>query len=294
MTTTRIDNCPICGGKHLIHRLSYTDHISGQTFEILSCSDCKLHITQQAPQLQHMSNFYANSDAMCYQPAKESYDKWIAHLHNDWNKEQVRIVQQEADRASGVLFEMGCKQGFFANTIRNSGWIAHAVEHDATAREYANKRFLLQIEDAGRLFDIHPRSYNVVVAWDTLGEAIDLNRTIDKLSQLIVADGTLIVAFHNATCADATHYGAAWSGWNAPRKRWHFSPQAFEMLVDKHNLEIINCQHSARRAFITALSSQQHMEGKRNIIKTLFKSLRQARASENQTYIIYTLKHKQQ
>ena len=86
---------------------------------------------------------------------------------------------------------MGCKEGYFANAIRNNGWITHAVEHDPTAREYGNKRFMLQIEDGRRFFDINPRSYNVVVAWDTLGEAVDIHRTMDKLAQLIVKDGTV-------------------------------------------------------------------------------------------------------
>ena len=295
MATTRIDSCPICKGKHLIHKLSHTDSISNKTFDILQCCDCGLHITQHAPRMHEMSEFYPGADSACYKPAQDNCDKWLDYMLNGWYKEQVKIVRDEAERYSGVLLDMGCKEGYFANAIRNNGWIAHAVEHDSTAREYGNKRFLLQIEDGSRFFDINPRSYNVVVAWDTLGEAVDMHRTIEKLSQLIVKDGTLIIAFHNATCDDSNHYAASWSGWNAPRKRWHLTPQAFEKLIEQHNLEIVNCRHSKRRAIITATTSEWNHSHKKSFIATILHTLKQMLAKPHQhTYIIYTLKHKQQ
>lgn len=263
-------------------------------FDILQCSDCGLHITQHTPRQQDMGRFYPDSESDCYKPAQDSCDKWLDFLLSKWHKERVKIVREESRRNSGVLLEMGCKEGYFANAIRNNGWIAHAVEHDPTAREYGNKRYMLQIEDGRRFFDINPRSYNVVVAWDTLGEAVDIHRTIDKLSQLIVRDGTLIIAFHNAMSNDARQYGASWSGWDAPRKRWHLNPQAFEALVNQHNLEIVNKRHSSLCASITALSSEWQQAAKKRLITPLLRSMvRAIKTKENHTYYIYTLKYKQ-
>lgn len=295
MTTIRIDSCPICNGRHLIHKLSYTDSISNKTFEILQCNDCGLHITQHTPRLNDMGAFYPSSEAACYQPARCFNDKLLDFLLGKWYKKQVKIVCRESQRYSGVLLEMGCKMGYFANAMRNSGWITHAVEYDTTAREYANRRFMLQIEEGGKLFNINPRSYNVVVAWDSLGEAVDINRTLEKLTQLIVKDGVLIIAFHNAQSDNATHYGSWWSGWKAPRKRWHLTPQAFETLAEKHNLEIVCRQHSAQRAFITTLTSEWNQSSAKGIIKPLLQSLAQAfKKQQNPTYYIYTLKNKPQ
>lgn len=293
MTTTRIDTCPICKDNHLIHRLSYTDSVSGHTFEILQCTECGLHITQQAPSIGEMNHYYPDEESKGYKPAATTADKWIEHLYDSWRKEQVKIVKRESRRESGVLLEMGSKQGYFARTIRNTGWIAHGVEYDTTAREYANKRFQLQIEDGRRLFDIHPRSYNVVVAWDSVGEATDLHRTIEKLSQLIVSDGTLIIAFHDASSDDARQYGNHWSAWDAPRKRWHLTPGSFEKLIEQHNLQIINQSHSARRSFITHIKSEWSRQGKQNIWSAMFYALKSIMgSSKNDTYYIYTLKHK--
>ena len=294
MTTIRIDTCPICNGKHLIHKLSQTDSISGKVFDILQCSDCGLHITQHAPRLQDMGEFYPDSESACYKPAQGVCNKWLEYLLGKWYKNLVKIVHKEADRYSGVLIELGCKEGYFANAIRNNGWIAHAVEHDPTAREYGNKRFMLQIEDAGRFFHINARSYNVAVAWDTLGEAIDIHRTIEKLSQIIVKDGTIIIAFHNAQSDDARRYGASWDGWNVPRKRWHLTPHAFETLIEKHNLEIVGKRHDNLRAFITALTSEWKQSRDKNIWKSTLHSLTNIiKTKSNHTYYIYTLKHKQ-
>lgn len=291
MTTTHIKGCPICSDNHLIHTLTNTDHISGEDFEILQCSDCGLHISQQAPAPGDMSRFYPDSNSPCYKPAKSSEQKCLNWLHNQWYKRQVNIVKKESNRLSGVLFEMGSKQGYFTRAIRSNGWIAHGVECDATAREYANNRFQLQLEEGRRLFDINPRSYNVVVAWDTLGEAVELDKTLQKLSDLIVSDGTLIIAFHNAASDDAKHYGTYWSAWDAPRKRWHLTPQAFEKLAERCNLQIVNRSHSAPRSFITAITSELSMQEKPNIWHSLWRALmRRVRSQKSHTYYIYTLK----
>lgn len=292
MTITRIDTCPVCKGNHLIHKLSCVDNVSGQTFEILQCIDCGLHITQQPPHLKDMVQYYPAADAACYKPAKGWGEKWCEHLRASWNKQQTQIVVREAARYSGVLFELGSKQGYFANTMRNAGWIVHTVEGDETAREYGNKRFLLQSEDVTRFYDIKPCSYNVAVAWDTLGEAFDVHRALTKLSQLIVSDGTLIVAFHDASSHDATHYGVHWQGWNVPRKRWHFTPKAFEMLAQNVGLEVVARNLSSRRAFMTALASRWYTSGKKNVVKSAIDSFVNVQRGGRDTYYIYTLKLK--
>lgn len=294
MTTTRIENCPICNDNHLIHRLSYTDSVSNQTFEILQCSSCGLLMTQHAPKLSDMETYYPTKDSAYYKRTQSKWDKWLEHLTNRWNKEQVQIVCEESERKSGVLLEMGSKKGYFANAIRNNGWLAHAVENDNTAREYGNDRFLLHAEKAELLFDINPRSYNVVVAWDTLGESANLHDTLDKLSQLIVSDGTLIIAFHDAACEEAMHYGSAWHGWDAPRKRWHLTPKAFEQLLQQHNLTIVNRRCSALRSFITTLVSKETKEPSKNFFTSAVNTVLNAMSNKKYSYYIYTLKHQEE
>lgn len=294
MIGTNTDYCPLCKGQQLTHHLAYTDDISGQTFDILRCEKCGLLLTQNPPHISAMQPYFNDSDATCYQPAKSMVQKWIQHLRDVWNKEQVKIVCQESQRNSGVLLEIGSKQGYFANAMRNSGWITHSVERDTTAREYGNKRFLLQTDDIRKMFEIKARSYNVVVAWDTLGEAVDMHHTLDKLSQLIVSDGTLIIAFDNAACDNASLYGADWNGWNAPRKRFHLTPTTFETLVKQHNMEIVNIRHSSHYDFMTTVMSRCHKQGNSNILLLwwqVFKEKLTAPGKHN--YYIYTLKHQQ-
>lgn len=291
MATTHISSCPVCSDNHLIHKLTYTDNVSGQEFEILQCSSCGLHVTQHAPARGDMASFYPKSDSECYKPANTVERKCLNFLLERWYKEQIKIVKKESDRMSGVLLEMGSKQGYFAQAIRNNGWIAHGVEYDATAREYGNNRFQLQVEDGSRLFDITPRSYNVVVAWDTLGEAVDMPKSIKKLSELIVSDGTLIIAFHNAASDDARHYSRSWSAWDAPRKRWHLTPQAFEKLIEPYDLKIVNRTQSKLRNFITCVTSELSSQQKPNIWFSLWKALKRVTGSQkSHTYYIYTLK----
>lgn len=292
MAAIRIDKCPICNGNHLMHKHTVCDDVSGKEFDILMCSDCGLHMTQQAPSDSDMAAYYPDKESSCYKPAKEKEDKWLEREKQRWYKEQVKIVQQGSGRFSGVVFELGSKQGFFGNVLRNKGWIIHAVESDKTARDYANDRFLLHIEDSKCFFDIKPRSYNIVVAWDTLGEATDMHRTLDKMSQLISSDGVIIVGFHNAASQAASHYGKSWSAWDAPRKRWHLTPESFERLVAAHQLEIVDTLHSTQRAAITAATSRWKREGKKSHLATWMETnQRKLTGKERETYITYILKH---
>lgn len=292
MTTIRIDNCPICNGNHLIHKHTVCDSVSGEEFDILMCSDCGLHITQQAPTEGNMHSYYPDKEAPCYKPAKEREDKWLELLLQGWYKKQVKIVQQGSGRMSGVVFELGSKRGFFGNALRNNGWIIHSVESDKQAREYANNRFLLHIEDSKCFYDIKPRSYNIAVAWDTLGEASDMHRTLEKMSQLIISDGVIIVGFHNAMSQDATHYGKSWSAWDAPRKRWHLTPASFEKLAQAHALTIAATFYATQQATITATTSCWQRDGKKSLLKTWMETTRRRLSGkENDTYIIYILKH---
>ena len=272
-----------------MHKLSYTDEVSKQTFEILQCGDCGLMMTQHAPLASEMERFYPDKEAACYKQPQGWMEKIQQFLNNQWYQKQVDVVCEECDRVSGVLLEIGCKQGHFANTIRQSGWIAHAIEGDNTAREYANNRFLLQAESTDVLFNIKPRSYNVVVAWDSLGESVDLHRTLDHMSKLIVSDGTLIIAFHDA--ASGNEKGNTWLGWNAPRKRWHLTHKAMEQLAAQHNLTIVNRRGSALRSFLTSWKSEMANMPHKNAFILLCKCLTRHINKHNNTYYIYTLKH---
>ena len=141
------------------------------------------------------------------------------------------------------------------------------------------------------MFNIKPRSYNVVIAWDTLGECVDLHRTLECLSQLIVSDGTLIIAFHDAKSSEAKSYGNRWMGWNTPRKRWHMTHKAFEQLAAQHNLSIVNRRSSSLRSTLTTWESEIAQNTNKKTLFTLLNCAIKNKVQKENTYYIYTLKH---
>lgn len=292
MTTTPITSCPICHKQHLLYLFSCCDSITGIDFDILQCSDCRLMLTQNCPKPHEMSTFYPQEDCILYHSKPGSLYKIYHWLQAQWCKKRASIVEQEAHRMSGVLLDVGSHRGDFISRMRRRGWIAHGLEHDTVARQWGNTHYGVQAEDATQLFGIKPCSYNVVTAWDSLGEWHDINRCIEQLSKLIVKDGTLIIGLSNPTASDARFYKEQWQGWNVPRKRWHLTPENFEQLISRHNLYIANRRTSIRGNLPYNILSLQDKKG--NTLSAIYYCLKQAIITlikKEENYIIYTLKH---
>ena len=100
-------------------------------------------------------------------------------------------------------------------------------------------------------------------------------------------------AFSDAMSEEAAHYQSHWCGWDAPRKRWHFTSKAFEMLVSQHNLQIVNCRTTWQPALLTAWESEWRVSGQKKLWPALFNAFKKVKKYKNApTYYIFTLKHK--
>lgn len=282
-----------------MHRHTCIDYITNCPFDILQCCDCGLFITPDAPDSNNIIQFYPKSDFILQPDAtKGVFNRAYGILRNSWLKQKAKITEKQSHRLSGVLLDIGCKYGDFIATMRRKGWIAHGLECNPYAREYGHAHFGLDIGSQQQLLHIQPKSYNVVTSWDSIGEFQDLNRDFSAMCNLVVSDGTLIVAFPDASSPAANLYKEQWFSWDVPRKRWHFSPQAFEQLTDKHGMTIANRKRYAGKSLGTCVMSEWMANGKTSRIMPLLKSVFQLLAnrtlSANSEYIVYTLKHKQQ
>lgn len=295
MTKNRTDTCPICNGSHWIHKHTCIDYITDTPFDVLQCCDCGLYITQNTPVLNDKTRYYPKSDSILHpENTRGAINRAYRMFSPFWQKQKARIVEQQSRRASGVLLDIGCKTGEFVNTMRRRGWIAHGLEYNPYAREYGNTHYNLKIEDQQKLLHIHPKSYNVVTSWDSIGELQDLNKSFAAMCNLIVSDGTLIIAFSDASSPAAQHYKEQWFSWDVPRKIWHLTPKSFERLAAKHNMQIIRRKRYEKKSFGTNTMSEWLANGKKSQTSPLLKSTLHEITNRikaiDSGYIVYTLK----
>ena len=63
MDILKINTCPLCGGKHLGHAITCTDHYaSGEQFNLVRCDDCGFIFTQGAPVEAEIGRYYETPD----------------------------------------------------------------------------------------------------------------------------------------------------------------------------------------------------------------------------------------
>ena len=297
MANNRIDTCPICSGIHLIHQYTYTDYITEHPFEILQCCDCGLFITQNAPTSNDKSLYYPKTDSPLHPETKKgTINRAYRIFRSTWLKQKASIVEQQSHRVSGVLLDIGCKTGDFVNTMRHRGWIAHGLEYNPFAREYGYSRHGVKIEEQQKLLHIQPKSYNVVTAWDSIGEFEDLNKSFAAMCNLIVSDGTLIVAFPDVSSPAVRRYKDKWFSWDIPRKRWHFTPKTFELLAHNYDMQITEQKRYAKKSMGSYIMSEwltnSKMHQTQSLLRGIFHEAADRIKSSEPEYIVYTLKHK--
>ncbi len=280
-----------------MHRHTCIDYITNSPFDILQCCDCGLSITPDAPDSNDIIQFYPKTDFILQPEAKDAFNRAYGILRKSWLKQKAKITEKQSCRVSGVLLDIGCKSGDFIATMRRKGWIAHGLESNPYARECGHAHFGLEIESQKQLLHIQPKSYNVVTSWDSIGEFQDLNKDFSAMCNLVVPDGTLIVAFSDASSSAAHLYKEQWFSWDVPRKKWHFTPHAFELLADKHGMIITNRKRYASKSIGASIMSEWIANGKTAqtmpLLKSVFHVLADRTQSANSEYIVYTLKHRQ-
>ncbi|MDL2215364.1 class I SAM-dependent methyltransferase, partial [Dysgonomonas sp. OttesenSCG-928-M03] len=94
------------------------------------------------------------------------------------------------------------------------------------------------IQDSGYLFEMPEKTKDVITMWHVLEHIEKLNPTFQCLHRVLKDDGTLIIALPNKDSVDAIHYKEWWAAYDVPRHLWHFSPEDFELLAEKHNFSV--------------------------------------------------------
>ena len=262
MTKIHISTCPICGTQEFENSLSCKDYYaSGEEFQLAKCCNCNFTLTQDFPSEDIIGKYYDVPDYISHSDTHEGIVNKLYHIARKIAlRSKAKTVIKYSEKKKGMLLDIGCGTGYFLNKMKTKGWIVAGIEKDEGARKYAKEKFDLNTQTHDYLFQIVDRQKNVVTMWHVLEHLEKLNETMAQLHKILKDDGTAIIALPNRNSFDAKHYQKYWAAYDVPRHLWHFSPNDFEYLANKHNFSITETKPMYFDAFYISMLSEKYKE----------------------------------
>jgi SAM-dependent methyltransferase len=221
---------PDAGAKDLF---TATDPVTGDAFEIVSCTACGLARTEPQPTEAELDRYYPAG----YHGAAKRYrfglDSSLSMLHRG----RIRRIERLAG-CRGRVLDVGCGPGLFLDSMRRRGWQTRGTERSPEASRQAREALHLDVraQDLGDLV-AEGVSFDAVVLWHVAEHMHDPLSTLRNVRQLLRPGGALMVAVPDFSSPEARIGKAGWFQLDVPRHLFHFTPASLRMLLSKAELE---------------------------------------------------------
>jgi len=246
------------------------DHFSSrEVFPICDCRECGFRLTNNFPSEDEIGKYYDSPAYISHSDSDKGLTNRMYHLFRRLMlRRKVNLVKRHLKRVNAHLLDIGCGTGYFLNAAKEKGFIVSGIEKDEKAREKAITRFGLDVRNENAFFGLERSSFDVVTLWHVLEHLEKLNESIEKMTEILTHDGTMVIALPNHRSYDAKRYKEKWAAYDTPRHLWHFTPDTLERLLARHNLSVIKKYRMPLDAYYVALLSEQYL-GSTVLIKYL-------------------------
>ena len=291
----KILTCPVCQSINLIKKFDVKDYfLTQENFSIWQCKSCGLLFTNPIPKAQNLGKYYESPDYLSHDTSSSGV---IGKLYQFLRKINIarkyKIVTNLKN--SGNILDIGCGTGELLNYFQNQNWSCLGIEPNEPTRKFAKAHYNLKVEEEQSLETIPSQSFDIISMWHVLEHVPDVNERIIQVKRILKNNGHLIIALPNPISRDANYYKTYWAGLDVPRHLYHFSPQAFENLANRHNLEIIHTLPLKMDAYYVSLLSERYMKNTMPVFRALLngtKSNLSAKKTGNYSSLIYVLNKK--
>jgi len=268
-----IEKCPLCGSAQFIHVQTCEDYfVSHETFSLYKCCNCHFIYTQDVPIGADKGHYYQTSDYISHSDTQKGLVNRVYHqARSIMLRRKTRLAIK--GKKNGSLLDVGCGTGYFAASVKRKGWKVVGVEPAETAAETARSKFDLEVIRPEKLTELTHHQFDTITLWHVLEHLEDLNESMTLFSKLLREEGKLIIALPNSISYDAVKYGASWAAYDVPRHIWHFSPQTFQLLAQKHNYTITAIKPMPFDAFYISMLSEKYQNRKCPLLRGIFSGI---------------------
>ncbi len=289
----KLNQCPVCAGQNFHPVITAKDHlVSGTEFNLDECDTCGLRFTNPRPDDEQLPAYYASADYISHSNRPVTLTDRLYTIARGFTLRSKRrlITKINGGRNQARLLDVGCGTGHFLASCQQHGWQIIGVEPNATARQQATTRTGCSLYND--LQKIHDQQFEVITLWHVLEHVPDLEQTMQTLTTLMAAKGSLIIAVPNYRAYEAGKFGGHWAAYDVPRHLYHFNRQAMHTLAEKHGLKIVQTYPMWLDSFYISLLSNQHKYKRNNYLSSFITGLLSniyALKSGNFSSLIYRL-----
>ena len=224
--------CAICGATAARELYTAPDRLrnSDRIFTIARCEGCG--VLRTLPEL-------SDDELSYYYPA----DYWGGEPSLDW------IHKSQAEKTAflngcglrgGRLLDVGCGAGFFLRTLDPKVWDPFGVEISrpaaaAAERVIGHRRIFNGTLLASACEDAY---FEAVTFWSALEHTNEPRDNLIEARRILKRGGTLIVQVPNAASYQARWFGGDWFALDAPRHRYHFTPETLARVLNQTGFDV--------------------------------------------------------
>ena len=288
--------CPICKNTVFHEFLKSKDYfLTKEEFTIVQCQKCGLKFVNPRPDEIEISRYYESSDYISHDSQTPGIRNFLySNVRNYTRRKKLQLIEKYT-RGKKIL-DIGCGTGEFLSYCQQSGWEVKGVEPNPKAREYALRKYHVEVLDESQLSALTNPFFDVITLWHVLEHVHRLEERMQKIHQILNDDGTLIMAVPNSNSWDACHYKNFWAAYDLPRHIYHFSQNTINHLAKNSGFEIKKIVPMKFDAFYISLLSEKYSKGSSNYFMSLVNGIRSnnfARKNKNEySSLIFILKAK--
>jgi SAM-dependent methyltransferase len=235
--------CPACNHVTTLRETqSIKDYsISKEVFSLACCGECGLWYTNPRPDQAHIGPYY-QSDVYVSHTGSDAPGlvntlyRWVRQLTLGVKKRQV---EQKNILEGRSILDVGCGTGEFAAHMGRSGWKVTGMEPDQATADRARRLHGISVNNEDWL-NTTTDQFEVITMWHVLEHVHDLRPRAQRLHQLLLPGGLLVVAVPNPMSTDAHHYKQHWAAWDVPRHLYHFPPSMLRNFIESFGFESIS------------------------------------------------------
>lgn len=268
-----IKECPVCVGTEFLQKIECKDHtVSGETFSIMECQQCRFLFTSPRPYDVHLPDYYKSNEYISHSDTSSGLiNKLYKAVRRLTLRSKLKLIKPYL--SNNELLDIGAGTGAFLSFCKEKGINTYGIEPDADARKIASEKHGIDLFTEDALNTLPGDKFSIITMWHVLEHVSDLKEYLVQLKRILHPNGRLVIAVPNHISDDAKRYGKYWAAYDVPRHLYHFSPDTIKILFEKNQFRMDFVKPMIFDAYYVSLLSEKYKTGKSNYLKAFYSGL---------------------